>query len=64
MTSGKVGINISVDAREELRSLSYALTGKAGRRVTMSEALTAACKRAQQDIAATAGLLSGEEIGE
>lgn len=54
---GKVGINISVSAREELRRLTYSLTGHAGRRVTMSEALIAACRRAQEDTAATAALL-------
>lgn len=40
---GFANINVTSDARDALRSLAFALTGKAGQRVTLSDALRAAC---------------------
>lgn len=50
-------ISVTPTAREELRSLVYALIGATERRVSMSEALIAACKRARTDIPATVAAL-------
>jgi hypothetical protein len=53
-----VGLNIGPEAREAVRALTYRLTGEAGRRVTMTEAITAACSVAGQDLAATVAALA------
>ncbi|WP_371584543.1 hypothetical protein [Streptomyces sp. NBC_01314] len=45
-------------SREALRSLTYALTGRIGRRVDLSEALTAACAAAMANLDATAASLN------
>jgi hypothetical protein len=56
-----VTINARPDARDALRTLAYTLTGRTGRRVTMSDALAAACARASADIDATIAALPPEE---
>jgi hypothetical protein len=53
-----VGLNIGPGAREAVRALTYRLTGEAGRRVTMTEAITAACSVASRDLAATVAALT------
>lgn len=44
-----VTVNVATDARDALRTLAFALTGQAGRRVTLSDALRAACAVAMRD---------------
>lgn len=44
-----VTVNVATDARDALRTLAFALTGRAGRRVTLSDALRAACAVAMDD---------------
>jgi hypothetical protein len=39
-----VAVNLTPEAREQLRALSFRLTGSAGRRVSLSDAVTAAVK--------------------
>jgi hypothetical protein len=56
-----VTLKVTPASREALRSLTFALTGQIGRRVDLSDALTAACTVAQRDLAATAAALTGEE---
>lgn len=53
-----VGMNVSRDTRDAIRSLSYRLTGETGQRVTMDEAMRAACAVAAADLAATLAALS------
>jgi ABC-type microcin C transport system duplicated ATPase subunit YejF len=43
MASGFVALHVTPEAREQLRKLSYALTGGSDRRVTLADALLAAC---------------------
>lgn len=56
-----VTINARPAARDALRTLAYTLTGATGRRVTMSDALQAACALAASDIAAAIAALPPEE---
>jgi hypothetical protein len=56
-----VTINAKPVARDALRTLAFTLTGATGRRVTMSDALTAACARASVDIDATIAALPPDE---
>lgn len=56
-----VTLKVTPASREALRSLTFALTGQIGRRVDLSDALTAACKVALADVPAAAAALSGEE---
>ncbi|MFH0246562.1 hypothetical protein ACGRHY_30000 [Streptomyces sp. HK10] len=56
-----VTLRVTPASREALRTLTYALTGQVSRRVDLSEALTAACKVAQQNLPATVTALTGEE---
>jgi hypothetical protein len=44
-----VGLNVTTDARDELRQLKFALTGRAGRSVTLSDALIAAARLVLSD---------------
>lgn len=52
-----VGMNVGPAARDAVRALSYALTGQAGRKVTMTDAMLAACQIASADLAATVAAL-------
>lgn len=54
-------MNVTTDAREHLRSLAYRLTGATGRRITLSDALLAACAVANQNIDDAAAVLTTEE---
>lgn len=56
-----VTVNVAVQSRDALRALAFTLTGKAGQRVTLSDALRAACAVANdhQD-AAVAALKPGK----
>jgi hypothetical protein len=56
-----VGLTVSPEARESVRSLTYELTGQIGRRVTMSEAMVAACSVASANLAATVETLTGND---
>lgn len=62
-TPGFVAVNVTHDARNRLRSLTYALTGKAGRRVTLSDALMAALDLAERHPEEIAKILT-EQNGE
>lgn len=52
-----IAIRITPEARDALRNLSFSLTGQAGQRVTLSDALIAAVRTAQLDPPATIALL-------
>lgn len=56
-----VAVNLTTEARDALRGLSFSLTGQAGRRVTLSEAMIAACRLAENDSPAAAGFLPRKE---
>lgn len=59
-----VTMRVTPASREALRRLTFALTGQAGRRVDLSDALTAACTVALADVPAAAAALvqsTGEE---
>lgn len=43
-------ITLTPEAREDLRKLKYALMGRALRKVTMSDAIQAACRVAMAEI--------------
>lgn len=45
---GFVNVNVTRESRDALRTLAYTLTGQAGQRVTLSDALRAACAVASQ----------------
>jgi hypothetical protein len=62
MPAEHVAISVTPQGREALRGLTYALTGAAGRRVTMGEALVAAVRIASQDVPGTLAVLPREEI--
>lgn len=56
-----VTLKVTPASREALRSLTFALTGRTGRRIDLSEALTAACAVATAHIDdATASLGTGQ----
>jgi hypothetical protein len=56
-----VTLKVTPASREALRSLTFALTGRTGRRVDLSDALTAACTVATAHIGdATASLEAGQ----
>jgi hypothetical protein len=45
-----IPVNLTQPARDDLRTLAYALTGRAGQRVTLSDALIAASRFALEDL--------------
>jgi hypothetical protein len=47
-TPGYVTLNVTPEARDAVRALSFALTGSAGRRISLSEAVLVACGVAEQ----------------
>lgn len=55
-----VTLKVTPASREALRSLTFALTGKVGRRVDLSDALTAACAMAMREVDATAQVITSE----
>lgn len=57
---GFSNINVATGSRDALRSLAYTLTGLAGRRVTLSDALRAACVVATDNPQATLAALNKE----
>lgn len=60
-----VTLKITPASREALRSLTFALTGKIGRRVDLSDALTAACTVASAHLSEAAdSLTSAPSSGE
>jgi hypothetical protein len=59
-----VTLKITPASREALRSLTYALTGKIGRRVDLSDALTAACTVATAHLSEAADALNAPQSGE
>lgn len=50
-------VRLTPAARDALRDLAYALTGTARKRVSLSQAVTAACSIASDDLAAAAARL-------
>lgn len=56
-----VTMKVTAASREVLRSLTFALTGQAGRRIDLSEALTAACTVASRDLPAALSALNEQE---
>ena len=61
MAKGFVAVNVTPQARDSLRDLSFFLTGRAGKRVSMSSALLAAIEVADQHPEATAHALERYE---
>lgn len=59
-----VGMNVGPEARDAARALTYRLTGQAGRRVTMTEAIIAACSVATADLAATLAAMAQTAKGD
>jgi hypothetical protein len=55
--SDLASITVTEPAADALRRLSYHLTAAAGRRVTLSDALAAACKLAAANVTAAAAAL-------
>jgi hypothetical protein len=60
-SGGGVALNVTPQAREVIRRLSFQLTGHAGRRVTMDEAIRAACQVAMANPAAVLAALETEQ---
>ena len=58
--ASRSGLNVDPADRNALRSLAYRLTEETGHRVTMTEALRAACRVATGDLAATLKALGPE----
>ncbi|MBK3583005.1 hypothetical protein JHN49_04495 [Streptomyces sp. MBT57] len=56
-----VTMRVTPASREALRLLTFALTGKAGRRVDLSDALTAACNVAMTNVDAAAESLKSNK---
>ena len=56
--AGRSGLNVNPEDHSALRSLAYRLTGETGRRVTLTEALRAACAVAVADVPATVAALT------
>jgi hypothetical protein len=62
--AGRSGLNVNPEDHSALRSLAYRLTGETGRRVTLTEALRAACSVASRDLAATVAALTKPDTKE
>jgi hypothetical protein len=60
-SEGVVGVNVTASARDSLRDLSYRLSLDTGRRVTMTDALAAACAVASADLPATLAALAARD---
>jgi hypothetical protein len=52
-----VTLKVTPQARESLRALTFSLTGQVGRRVDLSDALTAACGVAAKNLVTAAATL-------
>lgn len=52
-----VGMNVTPGTRDVVRQLAYRLTGETGKRITMDQAIAAACSVASGSLPATVAAL-------
>ena len=56
-----VGMSVTPEARESLRRLVLTVSAQVGRRVEMSEALSAACEMSRANLTQFVAIIEGED---